>query len=1514
MKKILLLLFSLVIVMGILAQSTTITINPANLIDPGSMNTVFTDPVTGLQLKFVSLEVQDYGNCQSPTSFVFQTNPQNQSYIIMTSVRLEIDLSPVNVNSVEIDYANMLPPGASTNPPFSYPTIPSGNSRSFLYDAQPASSIDWSACVGTTGVMETMSLENPLGLPTSHLGISTCFGVLWEVRITLVDQNVSVSCTTIDNCPDGNNFNINSTIFQRGSIFSSVTGGTSPYTYLWDDGNTDANRMHMVPGTYYLTVTDAAGLVGNCTAVVASFPAISLSGVVTDETFLGTCDGAIDLTVAGGTPAPGTPSFGWIWSSGDFTEDISGLCPGQYNVTVHDNASCFETDSFIVNSGSGSLQCPSNNQFNVALDANGNMIPALTGGTDYYPGGVNGWYEYPTEWDNIWFCNLPFDSTAYKEIVVSAFIDQLDPTVPFFVEFTVNWSTPAWDTVNFTEPPVPGNMGNFLENEVIVRQSVLVTDNLADLGLIVDSFIIPEYCPGWVSIDVRGFNFIVTNGAIHHECMSEPLGQCCYVDNCDIFCDYTTLINCNSLSGVWNPTATCNDPCPQIPFVIDNVLISNVSCNGGSDGVIEVLAIGGAIPYTYLWTPTMPVGGPVLTGLSAGTYTLVVLDANGCSIIGTYVVTEPLAITLSLSSVDASCYGYNDGSATVVAAGGTTPYSYSWGADGTTSTITELYAGTYSVVVTDANGCTATGFVIVNEPLELILSIAGTNPSYAGASDGSADLSVSGGTPSYVYYWDIGSSSEDISGLSAGTYCVSVYDVNQCVGTGCVILIDPAGCPTYNDFWVEVQANGWLNPNLTGGTNYYGGSSTGWYEYPSGWNNIWFCNLPFDSTGYKEIIVTTYLNSFLEPLPLSLEFSICWSTPAWDTIYLSAPPLQSLLTSVSENQAIVRQTVLATNTSNGLGSVSYSLTIPDYCPGWVSIGVRGFNFKVTNGMIHHECLSDSLGQCCYVDASGVVGCVENTEIDCGLIVGSWNASLTCNDDCTLPVPWIDPGNTGDNHSILFSVNSTITIDGIPADVGDGLAVFYEDGGVSYCGGYIIWQQDQTALVAWGDDTQTVDKDGFAVGEIFSWKVWDASEGIEYDAIAVYDASFLDEGEYANNGLSAIISIEALSCQSIALNSGWGLVSTYIDPIDPDLAVMTAELDSGNLVIMKNENGIVFFPAFSLNMIGDWLAGEAYQINVTNPDTLTICGQILNPAATGIFLPGGWGLFGYLCQWPMPIVQMLAPIENDIVIVKNEDGLVYWVYFGLDQIGDMTPGKGYQVKMYDNTSNTLYYQCNATGSTKSEMINYVPEHFISPKSTGNSMTIGIPDFSWNNTPDIGDEIGVFNQIGELVGSTVYIGGHSSITLWGDDELTEHTEMLSVDEEFDIQLWRSITGRTEVLKVNSWEEGDNRYEINKISIAERVILSDPSLENYILYQNVPNPFRDNTEIRFYLPENSQVTISVYSILGEKVTEVYDGAFDRGIHSIEFNSSELSPGSYFYRLTTPNFTGTMSMSIIR
>jgi gliding motility-associated-like protein len=222
----------------------------------------------------------------------------------------------------------------------------------------------------------------------------------------------------------------------------------------------------------------------------------------------------------------------------------------------------------------------------------------------------------------------------------------------------------------------------------------------------------------------------------------------------------------------------------------------NVSCHGAADGTAFANMNGGQQPYAYSWSTGS--SAATLTGLSPGTYSVSVTTANGCISADTIVITQPAtALSYSSSSVNVSCFGGNDGSASVIVSGGTAPYSYNWNSSPaqTSATASALLAGTYSVLITDDNGCTVnSSFAITQPPAINANAMVVSNVSCNGMNDGAATVGASGGTGAFSYQWNTSpaQSIQSVNYLAPATYEVTVTDANGCTAQSSITITQPA--------------------------------------------------------------------------------------------------------------------------------------------------------------------------------------------------------------------------------------------------------------------------------------------------------------------------------------------------------------------------------------------------------------------------------------------------------------------------------------------------------------------------------------------------------------------------------------------------------------------------------------------------------------------------------------------------------------------------------------------------
>ena len=260
----------------------------------------------------------------------------------------------------------------------------------------------------------------------------------------------------------------------------------------------------------------------------------------------------------------------------------------------------------------------------------------------------------------------------------------------------------------------------------------------------------------------------------------------------------TTSQLTNLAPGFYTATLTDSKGCTGIstaeitePPVLNSLTsVVNVSCFGLSNGSTESVPSGGTPPYTYLWSTGTDTSA--VNNLTAGAYELTLTDANGCSLAQSLTVNQPDLLVVQPDSVNASCFGFSNGTVETTASGGTPPYSYLWSTGSDTSLVNGLAAGTYDVTITDTNGCSLSQSVTVNQPDQLTIQYGTTPVSCFGLSNGTAQITAAGGIPPYTYIWNNGEITPDIKNLAAGMYVVTLTDANGCQLTQSATVNQPA--------------------------------------------------------------------------------------------------------------------------------------------------------------------------------------------------------------------------------------------------------------------------------------------------------------------------------------------------------------------------------------------------------------------------------------------------------------------------------------------------------------------------------------------------------------------------------------------------------------------------------------------------------------------------------------------------------------------------------------------------
>lgn len=218
--------------------------------------------------------------------------------------------------------------------------------------------------------------------------------------------------------------------------------------------------------------------------------------------------------------------------------------------------------------------------------------------------------------------------------------------------------------------------------------------------------------------------------------------------------------------------------------------VTDLACGGDSSGSIDLTVTGGTTPYTFIWSNGATTED--LTGLNGGTYTVTVTDNDTNSYIDSFTVIEPAPISIAGTVTPPTTGTSNDGAIDITVSGGIPPYAFLWSNASITEDISGLGIGGYSITVTDTTGCQATAFFIVDTTASLNLILAVNDVTCTGTNNGSVDLTVIGGVSPYSFLWSNGATTEDINGLAAGTYTVTVTDnASQVASESAVIASNP---------------------------------------------------------------------------------------------------------------------------------------------------------------------------------------------------------------------------------------------------------------------------------------------------------------------------------------------------------------------------------------------------------------------------------------------------------------------------------------------------------------------------------------------------------------------------------------------------------------------------------------------------------------------------------------------------------------------------------------------------
>jgi hypothetical protein len=846
-----------------------------------------------------------------------------------------------------------------------------------------------------------------------------------------ISTPLSLSFQTTDiSCNGGSN----------GAIDLTITGGIAPYTIEWTNGANTEDLTNLAAGTYSVTVKDANALSEVAEITLSEPELISVTGTIQQTTCDGGNDGAVTLTVIGGTT-----SYSYSWSNAAVTKDISALTEGDYIVTITDANGCSISESYTVQSASTltahiSISAPVAGAteictgtpvtFNAsALSTPNDPVASYTydfhrvrGGVDVLvQSGVSAVYTDNTVVDGELFYVVVTDMNSGCSNTSSSITITVNPNPA--VNLTASVTTACnGDVVDFVA--TPGYVDyTFYVNGNAVQQSVTntyATSALTDgdrVSVLVNTI---QGCTG-SSSEIEMTIFALPVASIEGSAIVCANTQTTYTTETGMSNYVWTVVggvisnddNNGTVTVVWSGEGeqsitvryeNANGCTAENSLIVTSqsgvTLITDIydiNCAGQCDGVAIASASGGAAPYTYSWSNGAT--GTFQFNLCQDTYTVTVTDANGCSEESTFTINEPEMIALSLTPTDVTCGGAADGVITTEVTGGTAPFTYSWDNEVTTKDANNLAGGFYYLTVTDANGCMENEIAQVEEPAPIVVTSLSNEPTCAGNNDGSIDVSISGGSAPYNYSWSNGKNTEDISSLQAGKYNLTVIDAMSCSQTVSVELTEPEA------LFVSVTA---ISPGCSGANNgsasatVTGGTAPFSYSWSTGATAASIDELSEGS--YTVIVTDAMLCSVSETIEI-----------------VSPTPMEVSLTATQPTCESLNNGSLLSVITGGVEPYSYSWSNGESSTEITDLSAGTYELTVTDAA---GCFATVSSELTYL--STITGSINLSDITCADMCNGYAIAQGSGGDGTYNYSWND-GTNGAFRNNLCSGEYSVTI-------------------------------------------------------------------------------------------------------------------------------------------------------------------------------------------------------------------------------------------------------------------------------------------------------------------------------------------------------------------------------------------------------------------------------------------------------------------------------------------------------
>ena len=654
----------------------------------------------------------------------------------------------------------------------------------------------------------------------------------------LVSGTYSLTVTDQNNCEQSVLYTIDqpgelevSIVVNADDATASVNGGSTPYTYLWDDplGQSTSTATNLPDGTYRVTIRDANDciLVSQPVTISSQIQPIEISANVQEIECHDESSGSISLNISGGSG-----NFSVIWSSGQATNTISNLSSGNYQAIITDNNTSENKlteiftlenpDEIIINLVSiEDADCFQENDGRIAVNTSGgtgniayrwNNFQTSSSINNLASGNYSVTATDQNGCEQIAFFTIGQPNELEISIIVNA-DDAIASVIGGSAPYSFSWDDPIGQSTATATNLALGTYRVTVTDAngcTIVSQPVIISSQIQPLEVSanVGEIECHDESTGRISLSISGgsgnFSVIWSNGQTSTTISNLSSGnyQATITDS------NTSEIELTQVFTIENPDE----------ILIDLLNIEDVNCFQDNDGKIAVNALGGTGDLSYRWNNFQTSSS--INNLASGNYTVTVTDQNGCEQFASYTIDQPDDLEISII--------VNGDDATASVIGGSAPYSFRWDdpLGQSTATAINLGVGTYRITVTDANGCTIVSQpVIISsqiQPLEVSANVGEIE--CHDDSTGRISLNISGGSGNISVAWSNGQTSTTISNLPSGNYQATITDNNTSeveitevfiIENPDEILIDLLNIEDVNCFQ---DNDGRIAVNATGGT------------------------------------------------------------------------------------------------------------------------------------------------------------------------------------------------------------------------------------------------------------------------------------------------------------------------------------------------------------------------------------------------------------------------------------------------------------------------------------------------------------------------------------------------------------------------------------------------------------------------------------------------------------------------------------------------------------------------